>query len=138
MDLIAATKSVSTIASAAHAAGTVNGDAVDTAGFKDVKAVVNSGTNVATGTADIKIQESDNGSTGWADITGAAFTQITTANDNAVYTGRVRMTPSRKRYLRAVAVVANAACALSVTFELGDAKQEPVSQANTIAFDVCS
>jgi len=72
---------------------------------------LNSGTNGATGTADVKIQESDDGTT-WTDWTGVAFTQVTTANDNAIqekaYTGT-------KRYIRTVAKVLLAACDFGTT-----------------------
>lgn len=61
-----------------------------------------------TGTADMKIQESDDGVT-WTDWTGGAFTQVSAAaaNDNAIqeiaYTGT-------KRYVRTAAKVLVAAC----------------------------
>jgi uncharacterized phiE125 gp8 family phage protein len=72
---------------------------------------LNSGTNGATGTVDCKIQESDDDSV-WNDWTGGAFTQVTTANDNAIqeiaYTGT-------KRYIRTVAKVLLATCEFSAT-----------------------
>jgi len=64
------------------------------------------GTNGATGTVDVKIQESDDGVTG-TDWTGGAFTQVTTANDNATYEKAYTGT---KRYIRTVAKVLLAAC----------------------------
>lgn len=61
------------------------------------------------GTVDVKIQDSDDGVT-WTDWTGGAFTQVTSANDNAVqeiaYTGA-------KRYIRTAAKVLVAACSFS-------------------------
>lgn len=73
--------------------------------------VLNSGTNGATGTVDCKIQESDDGAA-WTDWTGGAFTQVTTANDNAIqekaYTGT-------KRYIRTVAKVLLATCDFGTT-----------------------
>lgn len=64
-----------------------------------------------TGTADAKIQDSDDG-VAWVDWTGGAFTQVTTTNDNATqeiaYTGA-------KRYIRTAAKVLVAACPFSVT-----------------------
>ena len=72
--------------------------------------MLNSGTNGATGTVDIKIQESDDNVsyTDWSTV----FTQVTTANDNAVqeiaYTGI-------KRYVRTVAKVLLATCEFSTT-----------------------
>lgn len=67
---------------------------------------LNAGTVGAGGTVDAKIQESDDNAT-WIDWTGGAFTQVTSANDNAVqekaYTGT-------KAYIRVVAKVLVAAC----------------------------
>ena len=79
--------------------------------YKDVlgySAVVylESGTNEATGTVDVKIQESDDHST-WTDWTGGAFTQVTTANDNATYE---KAYTGSKQYIRTVAKVLSAAC----------------------------
>ena len=70
------------------------------------QAVVNliSGTNGATGTVDVKIQESDDEIT-WADW--YSFTQVTEANDNATYEKAYTGT---KRYIRTVAKVLLAAC----------------------------
>lgn len=77
----------------------------------DSLVVLNSGTNQATGTVDVKIQESDDNVlyTDWSD---GAFTQVTTANDNAIqeiaYTGT-------KRYIRTVAKVLLATCEFTTT-----------------------
>jgi len=118
-----------------HAAGTVNGPAIDRKGFEEALVVVNSGTNGTGGTVDIKIQESDASGSGFADITDAAFAQITEANDNTVYVGRLNLV-GRKRYLRVVATVGTAACDLGVDVILGAAKELPVSQVNAAAFSV--
>ncbi len=64
-----------------------------------------------TGTADVKIQDSEDAIT-WADVTGGAFTQVSTAavNDNAIqekaYTGV-------KRYIRTAAKILVATCLIS-------------------------
>jgi uncharacterized phiE125 gp8 family phage protein len=81
------------------------GAAVEVLGYQAVVNLI-SGTNGATGTVDVKIQESDDNST-WTDWTGGAFTQITTANDNATYEKEYTGT---KRYIRTVAKVLLAAC----------------------------
>ena len=85
------------------------GASVDVLVSKAVVEVV-SGTNGAGGTLDIKLQHSDDNTT-WADVTGGAFTQITTANDNATYKLAYA---GNKQYVRAVATVAVAACVFSV------------------------
>lgn len=81
------------------------GTGVDVLGYR-VLVNLSSGANGAGGTVDAKIQESDDDTT-YADWSGGSFTQVTTANDNAVqekeYTGT-------KRYIRVVATVAGAAC----------------------------
>lgn len=118
----------------AQAAGTTNGPSIDRAGFRDAVVVLNSGTNAATGTADVKVQESADASS-WADITGAVFAQITTSNDNTVYVGHLNLN-GRKRYLRVVSVVALAACELSVEVLLLGAHLEPVTQVNAVSFSV--
>ncbi|MGB0889969.1 MAG: hypothetical protein ACPGWS_06755 [Solirubrobacterales bacterium] len=96
---------------ASRTAGATNGAAIDCRGFEYAMFIVASGTNQATGTLDCKIQESsDNAvSDAYADVTGATFTQITTANDTAVRVCQVRL-HGRERYLRMVGTVATAAC----------------------------
>jgi hypothetical protein len=80
-----------------------------------------------------KVQESADGATGWTDIAGAAFAQVTSASDDSIYVGTIRMEGPRLRYLRAVAVVATAACLAAVQIHLG----RPVSlPAQTPAFNV--
>lgn len=86
------------------------GSSVEVLGYTAIVNLI-SGTNGATGTVDVKIQESDDNAT-WTDWTGGAFTQVTTANDNAIqekaYTGA-------KRYIRTVAKVLLAACEFGTT-----------------------
>jgi uncharacterized phiE125 gp8 family phage protein len=85
------------------------GTYADVLGYQAV-VILDSGTNAATGTHDLKIQESDDHTT-WTDWTGGAFTQVTTANDNAIqkisYTGA-------KQYIRVVSKVLLAACEFGV------------------------
>jgi len=87
------------------AAYSLVGTGVEVLGYTAV-VILNSGTNLATGTVDVKIQDSDDNVT-YADWSTGAFTQVTTANDNAIqeksYTGT-------KRYIRTVATVALATC----------------------------
>ena len=103
---------VQSIVPGAHvpaAAYSLVGTAFDVSGY-DVLVQVNSGTNLTGGTVDVKIQESDDNVT-FTDVTSGAFTQVTTANDNAVqekqYTGG-------KQYIRVVVTVATANCDFSV------------------------
>ena len=81
------------------------GTGVDVLG-KQAEVLLHCGTNGATGTNDTKIQESDDNTT-WADYASGAFTQITTANDNADY--KLPYTGT-KRYIRTVSKVLLVAC----------------------------
>lgn len=85
------------------------GTGIDVLGYTPV-VILNSGTNGAGGTVDVKIQESDDDTT-YTDW-GTAFTQVTEANDNAIqekeYTGT-------KQYIRTVAKVLVAACDFGTT-----------------------
>jgi hypothetical protein len=101
-----------TIAPGAHviaAAYSLVGTGVEVSGY-DVLVNMVSGTNGAGGTVDVKLQESEDNSN-WSDVASGAFTQVTTANDNAVqekaYTGS-------NRYIRAVATVAGNTCDFGV------------------------
>jgi hypothetical protein len=88
------------------AAGTVNGSAIDRQGKDSCVLVATSGAATGTPTSftyDSKLQQSDDGSTGWADISGAAVAQITA--DATQKSVNVDLTGA-KRYIRAVDVVA--------------------------------
>ena len=86
------------------------GTGIDVSGYT-AAVVLNSGTNGAGGTVDVKIQESDDNIT-FTDWSSGAFTQVTEANDNAIqekaYTGI-------KQYIRTVAKVLVAACDFGTT-----------------------
>lgn len=88
---------------------THEGDGVDVLGYS-VTVVLSSGENQATGTVDVKIQDSDDNIT-YTDWTGGAFTQVTTANDNAIQ--QIAYTGSRQ-YVRVVAKVLSASCEFGV------------------------
>ena len=84
---------------------TVNGSAVDILDYEGFAAAIlqsAAGTGT-TPTLDVKLQDSADGSTGWADITGAAFTQVTNATASRQI---VKFNASAvSRYIRAVATV---------------------------------
>lgn len=101
-------KHVESLTAVSRSAGTVNGTAGDFKGCGDILALFKAGTNVATGTHDVKLQDSADNST-FADISGAAFVQVTTANDNQAFKAILRK-GSYRRYVRAVSVVATADC----------------------------
>ncbi len=82
------------------------GTGVDVLG-KQAEVLLHCGTNGATGTVDTKIQEADVLAGPYTDWTGGAFTQVTTANDNADY--KLQYTGS-KQYIRTASKVLLAAC----------------------------
>ncbi len=120
-----------------HSAGTITGTGIDTLNFQHAMIVVHAGTNGSSGTVNVHVEESDSLATGYTDVTGAAFTEITEANDNTVYVGALLLNP-RKRYIRVIMVVGTAACDASALVLLGGADDCPVSQVNTLAFNVKS
>ena len=128
-------KAVVGIAPTAYDPTTKNGAGFDCMGFDDALVIVNCQTVVATGTLDIKVQESSDDASAdpYADVTSAAFTQIDPDNDNSIYVGRVDLS-GRERYLRIVGVVGTAAANFGVTVILGDKSLEPVSQVNDVEF----
>ena len=113
---------------------TNNGPGIDALDYDETLIVLNAGAVGASGTVDVKVQESADNSS-FSDISGAAFTQITAANDETIYVGRVKMgEKTRKRYLRVVATVGTAACDLGIVVLLARAAISPVSQVNTVGF----
>lgn len=87
------------------AAATINGAAIDRQDFDSC--VLHAAAGAATGTptaqtVDAKLQDSADGSTGWADIAGAAITQITADNGEAE---KDVVLSGAKRYIRAVITV---------------------------------
>lgn len=103
---------------ASSAAATVNGAAIDTQGFNSLAFVGSCGAASGTPSAQsviYKLQESDDGSTGWGDITGAVAAALTANNSTAKIPLNVQ---GRKRYIRAVA---------TVSFTAGTSPAIPVS-----------
>lgn len=73
---------IQTLSAIAARTATVTGSAVDVRAFTGNMLVIQDVGTVSgtTPTLDGKIQNSADGSTGWADITGATFTQVTASN----------------------------------------------------------
>lgn len=101
------------IAPGSHAPTTLYGllgAYADVLGYSAV-VILDSGTNAATGTCDVKIQEADDHAT-WNDWTGGIFAQVTTTSTPRIqklaYTGS-------KQYIRVVAKVLLAACEFGVS-----------------------
>jgi hypothetical protein len=96
------TKTVQAIKSAAHAATVTPSTGIDCRGWDELLIVINAGTCVGAGSATVTIQESSaSDGTGDAFATIGTFTAITTANDDAIHVGRIKLS-QRNRYIRAV------------------------------------
>lgn len=79
-----------------------NGTAIDLKDYEgEAVAVLEAGAATAgsSPTLDVKLQDSDDGSTGWNDISGATFTQVTNAASSQKLSFN---TDEVKRYVRAV------------------------------------
>jgi hypothetical protein len=108
-----------------------NGSAVDTKGFGTAVLTVSAGDiDLASGneTYGFNVEESADGSTGWAAISGATTT-VTADNDVKLIRLEGLNTGSRKRYLRAVLDVGGTTPSIpcSAVFALARAYNEPVN-----------
>lgn len=127
------TRAVTTLKADNYSAASTDGASVDTKGYRHAVVVVNAGIAAASAEADIKIQDSADDSS-FADISGATFTQITTANDDTCYVGFVNCDANR-RYLRAVvACDGTNAVELGVSIVLMQPEVGPAAQVNAAAF----
>jgi len=118
---------VQSIAPGSHniaAAYSLVGAAVDVLGYNSI-VFLDAGANGEGGTIDVKLQHRDDVTDAWEDVTGGAFTQVTTANDSQVY--ELQYTGG-KRWLRVVATVADATCEFGVSI----VKEAPTSAEDTL------
>ena len=115
----------------AHGVGTVTGTGIDLREYESLIVVFSAGLVNTAG--DLHFEESDVLGSGYTDITGAVFTQITTANDNAVYLGHINLR-KRKPFIRAVLVVTGTAHDAAVVGVATAKVQDPVGA--TLVFDV--
>ncbi|MDX2197918.1 MAG: hypothetical protein SF069_02985 [Phycisphaerae bacterium] len=119
-----------------YTAGTTNGPAQSTAGFSGALFTPIAGDLGASATWDVKIQESDDGSTGWTDVPNSAITQLTADDQTPMID--VKLTPARKAWLRAVSVVATATSGVGVMGQLyrpsGMPGAYPIAQAIATKF----
>lgn len=111
---------------------TASGTAVDAGangGMQEIVLVVATGT-ITDGSHAVKVQESDDGSTGWADVAAGnlqgSLPTVVAASDDTVFEVGVRPT---KRYVRAVSTVTGATTGglYAAAFILGRPRFKPVS-----------
>lgn len=108
-----------------------NGSAIDTKGFGSAALTISAGDiDLTTGdeTYAFSVEESADGSTGWAAISGATAS-VTADNDVKLIRLEGLNTGSRKRYLRAVLTAAGTTPSIpcSAVFALSRAYNEPVN-----------
>jgi hypothetical protein len=113
------------------AAGTTNGAAINRLDFGSC--VLHLACGPASGgpsaqTVDAKLQESEDGSTNWTDITGAAVTQLTADNTESQVDVNLLLV---KKHIRAVVVNAftggsSPAIPTACTIVFGGARTEPI------------
>lgn len=108
-----------------------NGSAIDTKGFGSAVLTVSAGDiDLTTGdeTYAFNVEESADGSTGWAAISGTSVS-VTADNDVKLIRLEGLNTGSRKRYLRAVLDVGGTTPSIpcSAVFALARAYNEPVN-----------
>jgi uncharacterized phiE125 gp8 family phage protein len=109
-DAVSAVQSIAPGSHAIAAGYTLVGASVDVLGY-EAAVVLEAGTFGAGGSVTVKLQHSDDEAS-WADVAGGVFSAVTEANDNATYELAYSGT---RRYIRAVATVAVAACEFAVT-----------------------
>lgn len=125
-------KAMQSIKPQSQGISTVNGTAIDTADYNEAMIVLNAGT--AGGEANVKVQEDDvSAFSSPSDIASAVFTEVDSANDDAVYVGVVQLDANRQRYLRVVSVVTTGACLVAASIILAKARTKP---AQTLVFNL--
>lgn len=105
-----------------------NGNSIDTNGMGRIAFIVATGAVAGAGDFGVKLQESDNGSTGWTDVTDEHQLQTnapaTLEADSAYRVGYL----GHKRYVRlAVTKAGGTSVALSAVAVLGNTETRPVA-----------
>jgi hypothetical protein len=123
------TKVVNSAFAVSQAASAVSDAAINRLGYNTALVIANVGT-VAT-SFDLKVQDSTDGSTGWADLAvgqfgGVAITQITSANDETTVELEVDLRKA-KQYIRLVATVVGAAVINGRSVVLGAPEYQPAA-----------
>lgn len=101
------------LSNAASQASTVTGSAVQlTASDYEGRIEITQNIGAVTGSITGKIQDSADGSTGWADVAGATFTAVSSANN----TQRISLSPGETRgYIRYVGTIVTGPALVAVT-----------------------
>jgi hypothetical protein len=116
-----------------RSAAAYEGTAINLRNYHSATVVFSLGAVVSTGTATFKIQESSNGSTGWADIAAARLNGTIAVMDTADTIQVIGLTDIggiTKKYVRVHATVANANVTLAAYVIRGNAQHAPASDSN--------
>ena len=126
--LLQNTKLNQQIAPASRSAGTVNGTAVDASLYTEASLLVDAGAIASATTLDVTLQHSEDGSTNWNDISGAAIVQLTAGAGGLASIGvNLALMSNKRKYLRASAVVGGSSTAVyGVSLLLAGAEVVPV------------
>jgi hypothetical protein len=114
-----------------------NGAAVYVYGYTRAMVIFRSDPTGAGTTSDCKVQESPDGSTGWVDIPGAAFAQVTPTGTETLQVADINL-ERRLPYLRLVQTGAGYSASGWATGEilLFNAESYPVTQLFAVGFAV--
>jgi uncharacterized phiE125 gp8 family phage protein len=137
-DNISSSQSIAPGSHAIAAGFSLKGIGIDVSAAGNVLAILSTGTFGAGGMADVKLQESDTDvDADYKDAESGAFAQVSEANDNATY--ELAYSGTRK-YVRAVATVAGAACDFGVSIVLEaptNAEDEDIARYIKVARRYC-
>lgn len=107
------------------AVAAVTGRGIDTAGYSEALVILTLGNVTATGSLLVKMQDAA-ADTGYADLTGAAFTAKTGAVDNNVYTARLKLDGNLiKRWIKFVGTVSTDTVDYTVSVVLSGQQYNP-------------
>ena len=108
-------------------AAAVDGPAIDTLGFGSIAFVVNTGAIVGSGDFGVKVQESDDAGSGFADVSAGSFQTNAPATLAAYSTYRLGYI-GNKRYVRlALTKAGGTSIAAGAVAILGGARDRPVT-----------
>jgi len=129
--------STTTAATLFNGATAANASGIDGQDFSEIVIALNAGQVTGNGTLDVILMESDTDSAAAASaVSDANFDQITTANDNALYVGSA-LNKYLKRYLFVRSVKGGTGSVdFAITAQESRYCKVPVSQSNTVAFDI--
>lgn len=120
------------------ATATVTGAALDLSGYDRALVTLNVGTMTGTSpTLDVKVQSSATSGGTYADITGAAFAQVTTTNDVAAYMGEIRINAA-KPFLKVISTIAGTTPSVPHSVDIHAYETSLLRQIAAPVFDVAA